>query len=140
MSREPLRTDRGTYQEAVLSALSIAAARDLEAPAIQKQDLDEGAQLQLQGRIRMSDFEDRVVPTRGMDELVLSEAVERCLMDLVGFVKSELIRRVQLPWFPYPPDPPDGPRTGASAPAQVAGRSHVSATTPRAETRLMVLE
>jgi SpoVK/Ycf46/Vps4 family AAA+-type ATPase len=37
----------------------------------------------------MSDFEGRVVPTRGMDKLVLSEAVERCLMDLVGFVKSQ---------------------------------------------------
>jgi hypothetical protein len=46
----------------------------------------------------------------------------------------------QLPWFPFPPDPPDGPGAGASAPAQVAGRSHDSATAPRAEIRLMVLE
>jgi hypothetical protein len=50
------------------------------------------------------------------------------------------LRLPELPWFPNPSDPPDGPRAGASAPAQAAGRSHVPATIPRAEIRLMVLE
>jgi len=60
----------GYIKNAVLSALSLAVARD-EEPIITAADLEQGARLQLRSRLKLHDFDRRVVPTCGLERNVL---------------------------------------------------------------------
>eukprot|EP01117_Protostelium_nocturnum_P002988 TRINITY_DN13919_c0_g1_i1.p1 TRINITY_DN13919_c0_g1~~TRINITY_DN13919_c0_g1_i1.p1 ORF type:complete len:1057 (+),score=459.92 TRINITY_DN13919_c0_g1_i1:75-3245(+) len=82
----------GFIKNAILSALSIAVARDGEKSATVKQeDLEAGARLQLRGRLRMINFEHRVVPTRGLESLVLAKTKVALLQSIVDYEKARQI-------------------------------------------------
>ena len=108
----------GFIKNAILSALSIAVSRDGDSPLVHQKDLLQGANLQLRGRLRMKvstrvtkiyllkysimctalniifsppplqDFDRRVVPTAGLDEVVVDDTVLRQLKEIVQFEKA----------------------------------------------------
>ena len=78
----------GFIKNAILSALSIAVARDGESPVVCQKDLLQGANLQLRGRLRMKDFDRRVVPVAGLDEVIVEESVMKQLREIVQFEKA----------------------------------------------------
>lgn len=78
----------GFIKNAVLTALSLAAARDRERPVIRPEDLERGARLQLQNRLRLATLTDRVVPQEGFSALVVSPAVREALLDLVSLERA----------------------------------------------------
>lgn len=78
----------GYIKNAILSALSIAVSRDGDSPVVGHKDLLQGANLQLRGRLRMKDFDRRVVPNAGLDEVVVEEPVMKQLMQIVQFEKA----------------------------------------------------
>ncbi|PRP75013.1 hypothetical protein PROFUN_07406 [Planoprotostelium fungivorum] len=82
----------GLIKNAILSALSIAVSRDGEKEAtVRQEDFEAGARLQLRGRLRMIDFEHRVVPTQGLESLVLSKAKLEQLQSVVEYEKARQI-------------------------------------------------
>lgn len=78
----------GFIKNAILSALSIAVSRDGDSPLISQKDLLQGANLQLRGRLRMKDFHRRVVPTKGLDKVVVSDNLMKTLKEIVQFEKA----------------------------------------------------
>jgi hypothetical protein len=66
----------GFIKNAMHSALLAAVAREgPENPVIAQADIEEGCALQMRGSLKMKSFRHRVVPTAGLDELVLSDLV-----------------------------------------------------------------
>ena len=78
----------GFIKNAILSALSIAVSRDGDNPVVCQKDLLQGANLQLRGRLRMRDFDRRVVPVAGLDEVIVEEPVMKQLREIVQFEKA----------------------------------------------------
>ena len=78
----------GFIKNAILSALSISVSRDGDNPIVCQKDLVQGANLQLRGRLRMKDFDRRVVPVAGLDEVIVEEAVMKQLREIVQFEKA----------------------------------------------------
>ena len=85
----------GFIKNAILSALSIAVSRDGDHPVVCQKDLLQGANLQLRGRLRMKDFDRRVVPVAGLDEIIVEEPVMKQLKEIVQFEKARY-------WVPFP--------------------------------------
>jgi SpoVK/Ycf46/Vps4 family AAA+-type ATPase len=81
----------GFIKNAVITALSFAVARDPDRPLIRHEDLERGAQMQLRSRLRMAEMERRVVPSHGLDWLVVSEKVQRVLHEIVNFEKARKV-------------------------------------------------
>ena len=81
----------GFIKNAILSALSIAVSRDGDNPTVCQKDLLQGANLQLRGRLRMKDFDRRVVPVAGLDEVIVEEPVMRQLRQIVQFEKARYV-------------------------------------------------
>ena len=79
----------GFIKNAILSALSIAVSRDGDSPVVCQQDLLQGANLQLRGRLRMKNFDRRVVPSAGLDEMIVEEAIMKQLQLIVQFEKAK---------------------------------------------------
>ena len=63
-------------------------SRDGDNPVVGQKDLLQGANLQLRGRLKMKDFDRRVVPTAGLDEVVVEESVMKQLKQIVQFEKA----------------------------------------------------
>lgn len=78
----------GFIKNAILSALSIAVSRDGDNPVVSQKDLLQGANLQLRGRLRMKDFDRRVIPNAGLDEVVVEESIMKQLKQIVQFEKA----------------------------------------------------
>lgn len=78
----------GLIKNAVLAALAIANGRDPDNPVVTQEDLEEGARRQLRGRLQMAEFDNRIVPARGLDELVLPVALLDAIKDLIGLEKA----------------------------------------------------
>ncbi len=78
----------GFIKNAVLAAVSLAAARDPAQPVVRPEDLEQGARLQLQNRLRMTSFSDRVVPQEGLSAMVLPSQVRESLTDLVALERA----------------------------------------------------
>lgn len=78
----------GFIKNAILSALSIAVSRDGEIPTVGQKDLLQGANLQLRGRLKMKDFDRRVVPNAGLDEVVVEDSIMKQLKQIVQFEKA----------------------------------------------------
>ena len=51
----------------------------------------QGASLQLRGRLRMKDFDRRVVPAAGLDEVVVEESIMKQLKQIVQFEKARFV-------------------------------------------------
>ncbi|XP_064405407.1 uncharacterized protein LOC135350521 [Halichondria panicea] len=81
----------GFIKNAILSALSIAVSRDGDAPIVEQKDLLQGANLQLRGRLRMKDFDRRVVPNAGLDEIIVEDDIMRQLKEIVQFEKARAV-------------------------------------------------
>lgn len=81
----------GFIKNAILSALSLAVSRDYDHPVICIEDFNEGARLQLRGRLQMKNFDRRFVPDSGLDELVLSKEIHETLLDIVQFEKARSV-------------------------------------------------
>eukprot|EP00935_MAST-01C_sp_MAST-1C-sp1_P000007 g7.t1 len=81
----------GFIKNAWLSALSIAVARDGLKPVVTQEDLRSGAAHQLRGKLQLVDFERRVVPTRGLDDVILPEELKQTLTQIVNYGKAQAI-------------------------------------------------
>ena len=66
----------GFIKNAMHNSLLAAVARDgPENPTITQADIEEGCALQMRGSLKMKSFRHRVVPTAGLEQLVLSDRV-----------------------------------------------------------------
>jgi len=73
----------GLIKNAVLTALSIAVSENSDTPIVTEEMLEEGARLQMHGRLEMTDFEDRLIPRCGLDTLVVPEDLGDSLREIV---------------------------------------------------------
>ena len=53
-----------------------------------QKDLLQGSNLQLRGRLRMKDFDRRVVPVSGLDEVIVEDSIMKVLQQIVQFEKA----------------------------------------------------
>lgn len=83
----------GFIKNAILCALSEALARvePGEEPVINQADLEHGALAQLRGRLAMVEFDHRVVPTKGLDGLVIGSDVVAKLERIVQMEKARQV-------------------------------------------------
>ena len=80
----------GLICNAVLSALSLAMKEcsENEKPALTEVFLIQGAKLQLRGLLEMVDFENRVIPTFGIQDLVLEDHIHQQLQLVLNAGKT----------------------------------------------------
>ncbi|RLN06524.1 hypothetical protein BBJ28_00017066, partial [Nothophytophthora sp. Chile5] len=81
----------GFIKNAILSALLKAIARDAETPVISQTDVVAGCALQMRGSLHMKTFDHRVVPTSGLEELIVEDAVKDKLRRVVQFEKARSV-------------------------------------------------
>lgn len=81
----------GFIKNTWLGALSLAVSRDGINPVICHEDLKQGAAHQLRGRLGMIDFDRRVVPTRGLEDVVLPDNLKSSLTEIVEYGKAQAI-------------------------------------------------
>ncbi|KAK1934181.1 Protein SAV [Phytophthora citrophthora] len=81
----------GFIKNAILSALLKAIARNGEAPVISQADIVAGCALQMRGSLHMKTFDHRVVPTTGLDELIVEDSVKDKLRRIVQFEKARSV-------------------------------------------------
>ncbi len=77
----------GFIKNAVVTALSKVSGRD-GAPLLTMHDLEEGAKLQLRGRLSLMGIEQRIVPQQGLENLVVPDEVMGRLRDVVNLERS----------------------------------------------------
>lgn len=79
----------GFIKNAMHSALLKAVSREgPENPIITRADVEEGCALQMRGSLRMKSFRHRVVPTAGLEQLVLTDLVVSQLQSVVDLEKA----------------------------------------------------
>jgi SpoVK/Ycf46/Vps4 family AAA+-type ATPase len=83
----------GFIKNAVMNALMMACARDVENPVISQEDLVQGCSTQMRGFLQMkaSDFAGSIIPKKGLSSLVIDPAVRRTVEDLVSFEKTRSV-------------------------------------------------
>ncbi|EFC45794.1 predicted protein [Naegleria gruberi] len=81
----------GLIKNAILSALTFAISRDSENPVITHNDLVKACQLQLKGHLKMGEFEKKIIPKRGLPDLILSESLKNQVKEVIQFEKSRKI-------------------------------------------------
>lgn len=82
----------GFIKNAVMSALLQAIARDgAENPVITEQDIVVGCSLQIRGSLKSRTFANRVIPKSGLDELILSERLQKQLTSIVQLEKARSV-------------------------------------------------
>jgi SpoVK/Ycf46/Vps4 family AAA+-type ATPase len=81
----------GFIKNAILSALLKAISRDGEAPVISQADIVAGCALQMRGSLQMKTFDHRVVPTSGLDGLIVEDSVKDKLRRIVQFEKARSV-------------------------------------------------
>lgn len=81
----------GFIKNTWLSALSFAVTRDGMSPIVTHADLKKAAAHQLRGRLTMVDFDRRIIPTRGLDDIVVPASIKSALNDIVNFGKAQSI-------------------------------------------------
>jgi AAA+ superfamily predicted ATPase len=89
----------GFIKNTVVSALRTAVGRDPVQPLITQADIVDGCKKQMRGALQMLDFEQRLVPEAGLEDLIVIDAVRD---QLQAMVKIEKARGVLFgPWgFP----------------------------------------
>ncbi|RHY56395.1 hypothetical protein DYB30_002202 [Aphanomyces astaci] len=78
----------GFIKNAILSALLKAIGRNSTDPVINHDDIVTGCALQMRGSLHMKTFDHRVVPTTGLDALIVADAVRATLAEVVQFEKA----------------------------------------------------
>ncbi|KAL3657465.1 hypothetical protein V7S43_017604 [Phytophthora oleae] len=81
----------GFIKNAILSALLKAISRNGESPVISQADIVAGCALQMRGSLHMKTFDHRVVPTTGLDELIVEDLVKDKLRRIVQFEKARSV-------------------------------------------------
>ncbi|KAG7375856.1 hypothetical protein PHYPSEUDO_014971 [Phytophthora pseudosyringae] len=81
----------GFIKNAILSALLKAISRNGESPVISQADIVAGCALQMRGSLHMKTFDHRVVPTSGLDELIVEDTVKDKLRRIVQFEKARSV-------------------------------------------------
>ncbi|KAL4109813.1 hypothetical protein PRIC1_001508 [Phytophthora ramorum] len=81
----------GFIKNAILSALLKAISRNCESPVISQADIVAGCALQMRGSLHMKTFDHRVVPTSGLDELIVEDSVKDKLRKIVQFEKARSV-------------------------------------------------
>lgn len=81
----------GFIKNAIMSALLKAISRNAEDPVITHDDVVTGCALQMRGSLHMKTFDHRVVPTHGLDQLIVEEAVKDRLKRVVAFEKARSV-------------------------------------------------
>eukprot|EP01129_Flabellula_baltica_P013449 TRINITY_DN6237_c0_g1_i1.p1 TRINITY_DN6237_c0_g1~~TRINITY_DN6237_c0_g1_i1.p1 ORF type:complete len:1099 (+),score=231.60 TRINITY_DN6237_c0_g1_i1:22-3318(+) len=83
----------GFIKNAMLNALSTAISRDGDLVNITQEDLENGAKLQLRGHLHMIDIDKlrRVIPKKGISNLVLKKSNLKKVQEIVGLLKSKKI-------------------------------------------------
>lgn len=81
----------GFIKNAILSALLKAISRNAEDPVINHDDIVTGCALQMRGSLHMKTFDHRVVPTSGLDTLIVEENVKEKLLKIVQFEKARSV-------------------------------------------------
>lgn len=78
----------GFIKNAIVSALLKAISRNATKPVITEQDIVAGCSLQMRGALHMKTFDHRVVPTTGLDHMILPEKMKKKLSEIVQFEKA----------------------------------------------------
>eukprot|EP00041_Stephanoeca_diplocostata_P038019 m.1469259 g.1469259 ORF g.1469259 m.1469259 type:complete len:1133 (-) comp25141_c0_seq3:2-3400(-) len=79
----------GYIKNAVLSALLLAISRDgPDHPKVSHDDIVNGCTAQMRGTLKMHSFNDRVVPTGGLDELILADKLAADLREIIALEKA----------------------------------------------------
>ncbi|CCI46755.1 unnamed protein product [Albugo candida] len=81
----------GFIKNAILSALLKAISRSAEDPIINQEDIVAGCALQMRGSLRMKTFDHRVVPTSGLDSLIVESSVKAEFHQIVQFEKARSV-------------------------------------------------
>ena len=81
----------GFIKNAVIAALLDAVGRNSTSPVITQDDIVEGCKKQVRGALQMLEFDERVVPQNGLDELIASDDVKKELQDMVSLEKARSI-------------------------------------------------
>ncbi|TMW61087.1 hypothetical protein Poli38472_014548 [Pythium oligandrum] len=81
----------GFIKNAILSALLRAISRDAENPVISHDDVVAGCALQMRGSLHMKTFDHRVVPTTGLETLIVDDATKDKLQQIVNFEKARSV-------------------------------------------------
>ncbi|KAF0696031.1 Aste57867_13194 [Aphanomyces stellatus] len=78
----------GFIKNAILSALLKAIGRNATDPVITHDDIVTGCALQMRGSLHMKTFDHRVVPTTGLETLIVHDSVKDTLAEVVSFEKA----------------------------------------------------
>lgn len=81
----------GFIKNAIMSALLKAISRNKEDPVITQEDIVTGCALQMRGSLHMKTFDHRVVPTHGLDQLIVEDGVKSKLKRIVEFEKARSV-------------------------------------------------
>lgn len=97
----------GFIKNALTSALLNAISRDgPEHPTITREDIEHGCALQMRGTLSMKSFSNRVVPSSGLGDLVLTDAIREQLQAVINLEKARAILMNQYvlaaPWHTLP--------------------------------------
>ena len=78
----------GFIKNAVISALLDAVGRNPKSPLVTQSDIVNGCKKQVRGALQMVEFNERVVPQAGLNELVVGENVLEQLREMVSLEKA----------------------------------------------------
>jgi SpoVK/Ycf46/Vps4 family AAA+-type ATPase len=78
----------GFIKNAVIAALLDAVGRDPSSPMITQSDIVDGCKKQVRGALQMMEFDERVVPKAGLDDLIASDSVKKNLEEMVSLEKA----------------------------------------------------
>jgi SpoVK/Ycf46/Vps4 family AAA+-type ATPase len=78
----------GFIKNAVIAALLDAVGRNPSSPCIAQHDIVEGCKKQVRGALQMVDFDERVLPRAGLEELIVSDSIKEQLQQIVSLEKA----------------------------------------------------
>lgn len=78
----------GFIKNAVLAALLAAVGRSPDNPLVVESDIIDGCKKQMRGALQMQDFDERKVPTSGLDELIVCDSARKQLKDMIDLEKA----------------------------------------------------
>lgn len=78
----------GFIKNAVIAALLDAVGRDPLSPKITQNDIVEGCKKQVRGALQMVEFDERVLPRAGLDELIASDTIKEQLKQIISLEKA----------------------------------------------------
>jgi hypothetical protein len=81
----------GFIKNAVLSALLRAVSRSSVQPVVLEEDIVHGCSLQMRGSLRLRANSDSIVPTHGLDRLILNDGVRKTLESVIAFEKARSV-------------------------------------------------